>query len=129
MPAPFGPINPTISPSPTSNETSSTATIPPNRSVTCSTSSRATAGDSTDGTRGGLDAKLGGIGDGPLAGEALAHVDGRLARDKVLSVEQRHALAAGPKATTAFGSNGSRAARATSLSAGPTIAISLGVER
>src|SRR5919204_1331552 len=34
LPAPFGPIRPTISPSPTSSETSSTATIPPNRRVT-----------------------------------------------------------------------------------------------
>src|SRR4051794_32813442 len=41
LPAPFGPISPTISPSPTSNETSSSATIPPKRRVTCFTSSSA----------------------------------------------------------------------------------------
>ncbi len=39
LPAPFGPIRPAISPSLTSNETSSTATMPPNVRVTCSTES------------------------------------------------------------------------------------------
>ena len=43
FPAPLGPIRPTISPSPTSNETSSSATMPPKRRVTFSTESSGTA--------------------------------------------------------------------------------------
>ncbi len=42
FPAPFGPIRPTISLSSVSNETSSRATIPPNRRVTPLTSSSGT---------------------------------------------------------------------------------------
>ena len=42
LPAPFGPIRPVIVPSSAANETSSSATIPPNRSVTSSTESKAT---------------------------------------------------------------------------------------
>ena len=41
LPAPFGPIRPTIWPSSTSNETPSRATIPPNRRVTFRSESRA----------------------------------------------------------------------------------------
>src|SRR6185503_5540561 len=41
LPAPFGPINPTIWPSRTSNEIPSRATIPPNRRVTFRSESRA----------------------------------------------------------------------------------------
>ena len=40
FPAPFGPISPTISPGSASIETSSSATIPPNCRVTCSTVSK-----------------------------------------------------------------------------------------
>ena len=40
LPAPFGPISPTISPGSASIETSSSATIPPNSRVTCSTVSK-----------------------------------------------------------------------------------------
>ena len=40
LPAPFGPIRPTISPGAASTETSSSATIPPKRRVTCSTESK-----------------------------------------------------------------------------------------
>ena len=43
LPAPFGPISPTVSPGPTSMETSSTATMPPNRTVAaCSASAGVT---------------------------------------------------------------------------------------
>src|SRR5438876_4600040 len=45
LPAPFGPISPTISPASTSSDTSSTATMPPNRFVTFCTVSSAIAGD------------------------------------------------------------------------------------
>src|SRR5262245_64772484 len=43
FPAPFGPIRPAISPSFTVSETSSSATIPPNRRVTLSSSRSAKA--------------------------------------------------------------------------------------
>src|SRR5207253_2900117 len=43
LPAPFGPISPTISPGSAANETSSSATIPPKRLETFSTSRRDTA--------------------------------------------------------------------------------------
>src|SRR5436305_14560944 len=42
LPAPFGPISPTIEPSATSSETSSSATIPPNRSRAWSSASSGT---------------------------------------------------------------------------------------
>jgi hypothetical protein len=42
LPAPFGPIRPTVSPGSTSNETPSSATMPPKRRVTFSTVSSAT---------------------------------------------------------------------------------------
>jgi hypothetical protein len=44
FPAPFGPIRPTISPGSAVKETPSSATIPPKRFVTFSTSRRGTAG-------------------------------------------------------------------------------------
>src|SRR6185437_11864978 len=43
LPAPFGPISPTIEPSATSRETSSSATMPPNRRRTWSSARRATS--------------------------------------------------------------------------------------
>src|SRR5205823_1722842 len=44
LPAPFGPISPTISPSRASNETRSSATTPPKRRVTFSTERSAIGG-------------------------------------------------------------------------------------
>src|SRR5438067_13666055 len=43
LPAPFGPMRPTIEPSATSRETSSSATIPPNRSRAWSSARRRTS--------------------------------------------------------------------------------------
>jgi len=43
LPAPFGPMSPEICPSSTSNETPSSATMPPKRRVTSRTSRRAIA--------------------------------------------------------------------------------------
>src|SRR3954452_561634 len=47
LPAPFGPIRPRISPGRMSNETSSSATTPPNRIVTFRSASSASAGAAT----------------------------------------------------------------------------------
>src|SRR5439155_22282737 len=44
FPAPFGPIRPTISPTATSSDTPSSATMPPKRLLTLSTSRRGTGG-------------------------------------------------------------------------------------
>src|SRR6185436_768823 len=44
LPAPFGPISPTMRPGATSNDTPSSATMPPKRTPTCSTFSNASPG-------------------------------------------------------------------------------------
>src|SRR5579885_2808205 len=75
LPAPFGPISPTIWPCSTSSDTSSIATIPPKRRVTFLTDSSATRPS---------------LGQRQRAGEALADVHGRLAVDLRAPLEQRY---------------------------------------
>src|SRR5438270_7146546 len=60
LPAPFGPINPVIVPSSTSNETSSSALIPPKRRCTFRTESRLMGQPRFAHERGGVPGEPGG---------------------------------------------------------------------
>src|SRR5437870_4441182 len=80
LPAPFGPINPVIRPASAVSEASSSATLPPKRTLTPRTSSRGTDPYLVE-SEGAVD------GDDPLGGPRRCDphpLEGRLGLDRVL---------------------------------------------